>query len=763
MTRICNAIILFMLLIPISSAAQSVGVVMSGGGAKGLYHIGVLRALEENGIPIDYIAGTSMGSIIGGMYASGYAVEEMEEVTLSGDMERWVSGGIDHKYNYFFIERDKINSIISLPVATTSHRNNIVSPRLILPGSMMRSSEIDLALCNFFTQPSAAARNNFSQLMIPFFCVATDIDKHCAVELHSGNLALAIRASMALPVAFSPVEIDSVVMCDGGCYDNFPWRALDNRYNPDIIIGSSCVNTAEKITLNSSVIEQAMALITKPTDFNLPADRSVFIQRGVDASVLDFSRAKEIMAAGYNDAIAAMPKIRALVTRRMTAEEFKERRQRFRSEWPDAKMGTIAIEGLNPRQFEMAEQMMHTDHNQHDTLPLTAKQMSKNYLTMLANMPLTSEFPSIVHNPSTNRYDVALRLQTKPNLDILIGGNISSTAFNQAYIGLRYQLLGRVVQSFDVDALLGPVYTLARVMGRTIFTTRKPIYLYYGYNFNINNTLKGNFGNITPVDNAEQMRAMENFVTLSFGSALSRKSVADVTMHTGRNTYSYNMGEYEKREYTHFSFVGSEVSFERASFNKPLYPTSGSRLDLSAIYLYGRDKRDSRGHLSASQIDEYVNTIRQWGGVKVLWEQYFDVTHNGAFSWGYALEGVYTTHPQFDSPVATELSSPQYAPLVHSRMVYMPAYRANYYVGMGVMPTVRIVNNLYARLSVYGMFRERYNDSLMHYMSDFSLIYHTPLGPVSLSLTKYDFSSKNNLYLTFNFGYAIIGKKGLFY
>ena len=96
-------------------------------------------------------------------------------------------------------------------------------------------------------------------------------------------------------------------------------------------------------------------------------------------------------------------------------------------------------------------------------------------------------------------------------------------------------------------------------------------------------------------------------------------------------------------------------------------------------------------------------------------------------------------------------------------MVYMPAYRANYYVGMGVMPTVRIVNNLYARLSVYGMFRERYNDRLMHYMSDFSLIYHTPLGPVSLSLTKYDFSSKNNLYLTFNFGYAIIGKKGLFY
>lgn len=93
----------------------------------------------------------------------------------------------------------------------------------------------------------------------------------------------------------------------------------------------------------------------------------------------------------------------------------------------------------------------------------------------------------------------------------------------------------------------------------------------------------------------------------------------------------------------------------------------------------------------------------------------------------------------------------------------MPEFRADRYLGVGLMPTVRIVNNLYARLSLYAMWRDRYEDKVMHYMSDLSIIYHTPIGPVSLALTKYDFKSDKNLYLTFNFGYAIFGRKGLFY
>lgn len=755
------------MLIPLGVSAQSVGLVMSGGGAKGLYHIGVLRALEENGIPIDYIAGTSMGSIVGGLYAAGYTIEEMEEVAMSGDLERWVSGRIDEKYSYYYIQRDHISSMITLPVGPSLDRETEAATgrsRIILPGAMMNTAEIDLALNSFFAQASTVAAGNFDNLMIPFRCMATDMSEHRAVELSSGDLPLAIRASMALPVAFPPVVVDSVLMCDGGCYDNFPWRSIEDNFHPDVLIGACCVDIKPKNLRNASVVEQVMSLITKHTDFDMPEGRSVLIQREVEASALDFKRAEEIMAAGYNDALEAMPRIKALVARRMTEEEFKRRREEFLARYPRAVMGDIEVLGLNENQARVVRDMMHLGHHrQKDTLPLTGDEVSENYLTLLANVDVDSDFPIFRYNEATERFDITLPLSVKPKFDIAIGGNISSTAFNQAYIGLEYGWWSRVGQSFNLDILLGPVYTMARLKGRTTLIHDTPIYFDYSYNFNIHNTLKGNFGNLTEVDNAEQMRMMEQFLSVGVGTAFTRKSIADLTVNAGRSSYSYEMEGYPKRQYTHFSYVAGGLSIERTSLNKPLFPTSGSRLAASGIYVYGRDERDSRAGIIYPDPEDRFSRIRQWWGVKALWEQYFDVIPSGVFSWGYAVEGVYTNHPTFDSKEATILSSPQYAPLLHSRMIYMPEFRADRYLGVGLMPTVRIVNNLYARLSLYAMWRDRYEGEVMHYMSDLSIIYHTPIGPVSLALTKYDFKSGKNLYLTFNFGYAIFGRKGLFY
>lgn len=764
MKRFSSIIIAILLLTAQHALSQSVGVVMSGGGAKGLYHIGVLRALEENGIPIDYIAGTSMGSIIGGMYAAGYTIEEMEELALSGDLDRWVSGGIDDKYSYYYLQRDRISNMITLPVGPDSRDEESGRRRVILPGSMVSSAEIDLVLNSLFAQASSVAKGDFDNLMIPFRCMATDMVEHRAVELAKGDLALAIRASMALPVAFPPVEIDSVLMCDGGCYDNFPWRSLEDNFHPDILIGACCVDIKPKSLKHSTVVEQIMSLITKPTDFDMPEGRSVLIQRAVEASTLDFKRAAEIMAAGYNDALAAMPGIKEKVARRVTAEEYDRRRREFIARLPKPLMGEIEVLGLNDNQTRIAHNMMHIGHNRSkDTLPLTGDEVSDNYLTMLANVPVKSDFPVFRYNDNTERFDITLPLSVKPNFDISIGGNISSTAFNQAYIGLEYGWWSRVGQTFNLDILLGPVYTMARLKGRTTLIHDAPIYFDYSYNFNIHNTLKGNFGNLTQVDNAEQMRMMENFLSLSVGSALKRKAVADLTINGGRNSYSYEMAGYPKRQYTHFSYVSGGISLERTSLNKPLFPTSGSHLMATGIYVYGLDERDSRAGVINPEPEDRFSRIRQWWGAKVQWEQYFDITHSGTLSCGYAIEGVYTNHPSFDSREATLLSSPQYAPLLHSRMIYMPEFRANRYLGVGLMPTVRIIDNLYARISVYAMLRDKFAGEYVHYMSDLSIIYHTPIGPVSLALTKYDFASPKNMYLTFNFGYAIFGRKGLFF
>ena len=742
--------------------AQSVGVVMSGGGAKGLYHIGVLRALEENNIPIDYIAGTSMGSIVGALYASGYSIEKMEQIALSGDLERWVSGRIDEKYIYYHAERDRMSSMIKVHIGDKSHAHD-TKKQIILPGSVMNTAEIDLALNALFAEASAAAQEDFDRLMIPFRCMATHMSEHRAVELSKGNLPLAIRASMALPVAFPPVVIDSVLMCDGGCYDNFPWRAIEENFHPDIIIGACCVDIDNTLAVDASVVEQVMSLITKPSDFELPADRSVFIQRAVNASVLDFGKAAEIMAAGYNDALEAMPRIKALISRRMPTTEVEQRRERFRNSAPKPMIGNVDVVGLTPQQRYLVERMMNIGHARpNDTLPMTAAEVSDRYLTILANGPLNSEFPTFTYNDTTQRYDIRIPFRVKPMFDIAIGGNISSTAFNQAYIGLSYERWGSVKQKFIFDALLGPVYTMSRLKGRTTLVYNRPIYFDYSLNFNIHNTLYGNFGNLTPIDNADKMRMMELFLSLGSGAVMDLKSVADITLNIGRNSYSYAMEGYAKRQYTHFDYIAPQFAIERSTLNKSLFPTSGSKLHASAIYVYGRDVRNTPSQTRLTLPEQHIDMIRQWWGVKVDWRHYIS-TPRARVSLGYALEGVYTNHPQFDSREATILSSPQYAPLLHSAMIYMPEFRANRYLGVGFMPTLRLYDNLYLRLSAYAMLRDKYDNTLLHYMSDLSLIYHTPIGPISLALTKYNFHNSKNLYLTFNFGYAIFGNKGLYY
>ena len=755
MKRLSAIIISFLLLLPLGVKAQSVGVVMSGGGAKGLYHIGVLRAFEENGIPIDYISGTSMGSIIGGLYAAGYTIEEMEEIALSGDLELWVSGRINDKYNYYFVDNDRINSMIRVPIGASGE---VQRRRVVLPDAMMNTAEIDLALNSFFAQPSTAAKGDFDSLMIPFRCIATDIYNHRAVELRSGDLARAIRASMAIPVAFPPTIIDSVLMCDGGCYDNFPWKSLDDTFHPDILIGVSCTNMGSKLAKDASVVEQLMSLITMPSDFNLPEGRSVLINRLVDVSMLDFSSAAEVMAQGYNDALSAIPQIRELVSRRMTPEECAKRREEFRKKCPKAMIGEVNIDGITEDQKSIARRMMKMGSVKKDT-PMHAQTFSDNYLSMLANGSIRSEFPIFTYNYATEKYDVSLPLSMRPKFDIAIGGNISSTAFNQAYIGLNYGKVGKVLQTFNLDILLGPVYTMARLKGRTALIYDAPIYFDYGYDFNIHNTLSGNFGNLTSVDDSEPIRMVENFITVAVGNAFERKSVAELRVNTGLDGFSYAQEGSDKRLYSHFHYIAPGLFLERSSLNKQLFPTRGSMFAASAIYVYGRVRNDNVEAVAPNR----SNMIRQWWGAKVHWEHYLDVTSNEAFTLGYSVEGLYTTHPEFDTKEATMLSSPLYAPLLHSRMIYMPEFRANRYVGVGIMPTARIYKNLYARLSLYAMARDRFDGKVMHYMSDLSFIYHTPIGPVSLALTKYNLHNSKNLYLTFNFGYAIFGRKGLYY
>ena len=752
-------------------AEGKIGLVLAGGGAKGLYHIGVIKALEENNIPIDYVSGTSMGAIIGALYASGYSIEEMTDIVTSGNVENWVSGKIDDRYKFFYTSRQDIPSMFSVYVDvkrdTVASRSSL---DLALPHAFINTSQIDMALTEIFAPAAVACDGNFDRLMIPFRCIATDVNRHEAIKYESGDLTFAVRASMSYPILFRPVtDKAGRVLVDGGCYDNFPWRALEDDFAPSFFIGSQCVASNEHITQNSSVEKQVMSLVTMPTDYSLPEGRGVIIKREVTASLLDFAGGMATIQHGYEDAMRAMPELLDRIAARRSREEVDSRREAFRERCPELRFSDLDIEGLNHRQQEYARTFMNFKKR---PLPdsvaaptISFDEIRERYFTLMAtNEFTTNTFPEVTYDSINRDFRMHLNLSSKPEFKFLVGGNISSTAFNQIFLGVNHFQLGRTALTTYGDLFLGPVSSVVRVGGRTVLINRRPMYLDYAIQASWQSNLRGSFGNVTPVQNTIEARTVETYAHLGVGWATTRKSVLELSANAGYNFYSY-IDSYDEPDNpsTHdwFRFLAGRLQYQYSTLDKITYPTRGGRFTGSIIGVLGRDKYENAELFAYGR---KAQQARNWIGGKIKWEHYPSNWRDWWFSVSYNIEAVYTTHPNFGNPYATILSSPRYAPLPHSQMLYMPEFAANRYAAMGIMPTFKLLPNLYLRTGAFAMLRDPIQDNkYMHYLGDLSFVYHTPVGPVSLSVTKYNFENKNNCYVMFNFGHPIFGSRGLYY
>jgi len=760
------------LLFPYAAFAQKVGLVLSGGGAKGLYHIGVIQALEENDVPIDYIAGTSMGSIIAGLYAAGYSPEQMREIVASGDVKRWVSGRIDDAYRYYYREQDTPPAILGLRFdvsresrlrrreAKASGLSVKKRDRILrLPGDLISSSQIDMALNELFRPASEACRGDFGSLMVPFFCVASDLTSRRAVVFRSGDLGEAIRASMSIPLVFKPLKRRGMLLYDGGLYDNFPWRQMIDDYAPDHIIGVKCTAGNKPVDENSNLVDQALMLMTADTDYDLPKEGNVMIDRAVDAGMLDFDLGEEIIRRGYDDTMERIGEILATIPSRRSRDEVRRRREEFSAKMPELKIGETEIVGLSHAQERYARAVMTPKRNT-DSLR-TFGEFRSGVFDLIAENDFSVDYPHLRYDSTARVFRPLLLLRMMPSLKLSVSGNISSTAYNQARIGLSYERIGRAAMTADLDLYLGPIYNAGRIGGRIAFSPRCPAFFDLYYIFSVRNTLYGNFGNLSAVDNTQRKKHKENFISLSAGVAPTKRSVVQATLNVGENYYRF-LGD-ERPSY--FSFIALRAQVRRSTLDDLLCPVRGSSISLSGIFVDGRDKLRVDTETGGVRRVERLSAQRRWLGARVSWAHYLEIPRCRWFSFGYGAEAVYTDHPRFNDIEATLVSLPQYAPTTHSQMIYMPEFHAARYIAASIMPTFNIIDNLYVRAGFYAMFRDRLHSdaSRWQYMADLSVVYRSFVGPVSLSLTKYGLRNGNNFYLTFNFGYLLFAPKGTFY
>lgn len=754
-------IIISWLLIECPANAQTVGLVLSGGGAKGIAHISVIKALEENGIPIDYVAGTSMGAIVGGLYASGYSPEEMVEILRSTDFRYWSTGEIPSRYYYYYKKRYQNPAMLNLRF----FRQDSVT-RYRPPVSLVPPHSMDLGLLELFASAGGYAENDFNKLFVPFRCVASDVFEERAVVFRKGELPSAIRASMTYPFYFQPIEIDDVLYFDGGIYNNFPFDVMKEDFQPDIIIGVKVSGRKER-PAEDNIIAQLESMVLGHTDYDLPADLGILIDINLDdISVMDFHRYPEIISRSERVISGYIDSIRLRIPRRVEYEDICERRKAFRNSLPELNFNHIVVKGLNERQVEYVIKSI-----KYDQTVFSVDQLRSQYYQLVADDKIARIYPRAIYNARNGNFDLLLDIKSSSLFETYIGGNISSGAINQGFAGIDYKYLNQHSYNLEANVYFGRLYSSVMLRGRTEIPGRVPFFIdvsgilsrldYFSSNSELF------FEDVRPsylIQNERNYR-----LTAGFPVSVNRFVKFGYSAGQSRDEY-YQVKQFNKSDTTDVTIFNLNVFFlgsERKTTNFIQYPTKGIRYAFRSAYILGNEKFNAG---STSLIKEKSEKNHSWFELGIKYEQYLPV--NKRLALGFNIEAVHTNKQFLSNYTSTMLDAPVFEPTPHSNTLFLENYRAHSFAAAGIKPIILLNDKIHWRNELYAFLPYRkilkngadntayYGERLreINFMASTAIVAHTLFGPVSLSLNYYD-KEDRKFYLLFNFGYILFNQR----
>ncbi|MGC6525181.1 MAG: patatin-like phospholipase family protein [Flavobacteriaceae bacterium] len=283
-----------------------IGLVLSGGGAKGLAHIGVLKVIDSLGIRIDYIGGSSMGAVVGGLYATGYSGQQLDSIFRDIDFDVLLGDKVPRPSKTFQERKNAEKYAVSLPL------NDF---KLQLPSSISRGQNV-FNLLTKLTKDEWDI-NDFSKLPIPFYCIATNMETGEAIVLDKGNLAEAMSISSILPTLFQPIEKDGILLMDGGIANNYPVEILKAK-NLDYIIGVNVQEdllTKDEIKSVSEILSQINSFRSSETMKAKKEMTDLFIEPNVEGyNVISFNKGSEIIEKGKKAVTSFLNELKRLKT-----------------------------------------------------------------------------------------------------------------------------------------------------------------------------------------------------------------------------------------------------------------------------------------------------------------------------------------------------------------------------------------------------------------------------------------------------------------
>lgn len=727
--------------------AQKVGLVLSGGGAKGMTHIGIIRALEENNIPIDYITGTSMGAIIGSLYAMGYSPDDMEALLRSEDFKRWYSGQIEPEYGYYFKQNRPTPEFFNIRF---SFKDSLHIKPQILPTSMVNPIQMNLVFVELFARATAACNGDFNHLFVPFRCIASDVYNKRPLIMRKGDLGDAVRASMSFPFVFKPIEIDSVLAYDGGIYNNFPTDIMREDFRPGVIIGSVVAANPGKPKEND-LMSQLENMIMQKTDYTLPDSLGIVMTfKYDDVSLLDFDRLQELHDIGYNRTISLMDSIKSRIHRRTSAENVRLRRLVYRSNLPQFRFRDIYIEGANPQQQAYIKKEFHDEDHE----VFTYEDLKRGYFRLLSDNMISEIIPHAVYDPKNDLYSLHLKVKMEDNFSVRMGGSVSTTSSNQIYLGLGYQNLNYYSKEITLDGQIGKVYNNAQLMAKIDLPTRVPtsyrlIASLSTFDYYKKDKLFSK--NDKPSFNSKDERFVKLMVALPF---LANKR-AEISIGYGKlqdNYFQSNVINFDKdrSDRSTYNLLGGAIGFYGSTLNARQYATKGYFEKLVAQVFTGKKK-----FIPGNPTETSFTTKDRQSWLQISYMKYAYHTMTPKFTLGWMAEMLYSSKNFSENYAATMLQAADFSPTPHSKIMYNEAFRANQFLAAGIKPIFvfndmfQVRSELYGFMPIFPIKKNALNKayygkafSRFEYLGEISVICQLPFGAISAYVNHYSSPKK---------------------
>ena len=750
--------ITFNLIFFVAPAQQKIGIVLSGGSASALAHIGVLKALEEHGIPIDYITGTSAGAFIGSIYASGYSPQEIEDYILSDEFKIATSGELKPNQRFLFRAED-INASF-FPISLS--QKNLLQTSL--PTNFTESALMDYEMLKLLGTTSASVNNNFDSLFVPFRCVASDIAKKQSIIFSKGYLNEAVRASMTFPFYYKSIMIDSVLLFDGGLYNNFPSDVMYTDFDADFIIGSNVSFNAE-LPHEDDLIGQFTNMLVSYSDFTLPCEESFMIAPSVSISGFNFNNAKKAIDEGYDATVKIIDSLKLKIVSRIDYSELKAKRAKFREN-----ITAISVSSVTSKtESENLHYSTRTIMKDKKQIVLNERQLERRYFRLRSSSQIDFIFPRLqLKDDST--YNLDLTISKAKEIKVEFGGHLSSRPVNTGYIGLSYQTAGKYFTKTKVESYFGKFYGSAKAKFTFELPTVYPFSasVYFTQNrWDYFRSFATFFEDVKPSFLVQNEMYLGVSLKNPIGNTITSK--VDGRWFELEDTYyqTDNFTNKDTADLTRFYGGSASWTLTQNTLNRRQFANSGHFVEVKTRLNFGTEHTVP----GSTALNKEMYKPHSWFNLNIDYQSF--IVDQSMFHLGIHGQFVYNTQPLFANYTATLLSMTEFSLIPDSKTYFLPEYRSPQYAAAGLNLIFTIMKKIDIRFDTYlyqpliqinelpdgsQEFSELFQGRSI--MASSSIIYNSYIGPLRFTLNYFP-QQTNPLALQLSLGYVIFNDRAI--